>query len=103
MDDQKPAQSQTPESASYMGATPDAPDTNTNLDAGVQGGPVTDSDQQATQDIEEQHAEGGLPGAVRDQSDPAKQMDNSGMLNPAGEGDGASIIGASGDDRNADR
>ena len=95
-----PKSPQTADPASYMGATPEAPDTNTNLDADVPGGPATAADQQATDTIEEQHAEGGLPGAARDQSDPAKQMDNSGMLSPTGEGDGASIIGASGDDRN---
>lgn len=101
MDEGKPAR--TPETASYMGATPDAPDTNTNLSPAVQGGPVTDADQQATQTVEDQHAEGGLPAALEDQPDPARQMDNSGMLDPTGEGDGADIIGASGDDRNEDR
>lgn len=93
----------TPATASYMGATPDAPDTNTNLDPGVQGGPATEADRQATQEVQDHHTGGGLPAAAGEQSDPARQMDNSGMLNPAGEGDGADIIGASGDDRNGDR
>ncbi|MBB5235718.1 hypothetical protein [Deinococcus budaensis] len=95
-----PKSPQTADPASYMGATPEAPDTNTNLDAAVPGGPATPADRQATDTIEEQHADGGLPGAVEGQSDPARQMDNSGMLRPTGEGDGAAIIGASGDDRN---
>jgi len=97
MDDRKPPQPADP--ASYMGATPEAPDTNTNLDADVPGGPVTQADQQATDTIEEQHGEG----SGQTPPDPAKQMDNSGLLVPSGEGDGASIIGASGDDRNEKR
>ena len=101
MDEGKPAS--TPETASYMGATPDAPDTNTNLDASVPGGPLTGADQQATQAIEDQHAQEGLPAGVQGQSDPARQMDNSGLLRPSGEGDGADIIGASGTDRNGER
>lgn len=86
----------TADPASYMGATPEAPDTNTNLDSAVPGGPATAADQQATDTIEEQHGEGG----GQTPPDPARQMDNSGLLNPTGQGDGASIIGASGDDRN---
>lgn len=91
------------ETASYMGATPDTPDTNSNLDPSQQSG-TTPADQQATQDIEAQHAgRGGLAQGTANQSDPARQMDNSGMLRPTGEGQDADIIGASGDDRNDDR
>ncbi|MFC4427812.1 hypothetical protein [Deinococcus navajonensis] len=77
---------------------------NTNLDANLQGGPATAADQAATQTITDQSAQpGGLPSGIEEQSDPAKQMDNSGMLNPNGEGQDADIMGASGLDRNNDR
>lgn len=94
----------TSEPASYMGATPDQPDTNTNLSPDQPGGPVTPADRRATRAIENQHAEPeGLPAGVEDQSDPAKQMDNSGLLDPEGTGPGADVMGASGEDRNEDR
>ena len=35
--------------------------------------------------------------------DPARQMDNSGMLSVTGEGEDADVIGASGGDRNENR
>ncbi|WP_034386273.1 hypothetical protein [Deinococcus sp. YIM 77859] len=91
------------ETASYMGATPNTPDTNSNLDVSQQGG-TTPADRRATQEIVEQHAEsGGLSSGMTGQSDPARQMDNSGMLRPAGQGQDADLIGASGDDRNEER
>ncbi|GAA5535120.1 hypothetical protein [Deinococcus aluminii] len=100
MDEGKPGS--TPEPASYMGAGGDTPDANTNLDPSLQGG-TTRADRQATRHIEQQHAEtGGLPSGLEDLPDPARQMDNSGMLNPTGEGRDANIIGASGEDRNAE-
>ncbi|MFC4639083.1 hypothetical protein [Deinococcus hohokamensis] len=74
---------------------------NTNLDPTLQGGPATAADQAATQTITQQSAQpGGLPSGIEEQSDPAKQMDNSGLLNPSGEGEDAEIMGASGLDRN---
>lgn len=102
MDDSKPGS--TPETgASYMGATGDTPDTNTNLDPGQQGG-ESGADRQATEIIQDRHTESrGLGSGENEQSDPARQMDNSGMVSPAGEGHGADIMGASGDDRNEGR
>ncbi|WP_216324816.1 hypothetical protein [Deinococcus aestuarii] len=87
---------------SYMGAGDNAPDANTNLGPGVPGSPVTGADREATGAITESHADSGQEGALPadEQSDPARQMDNSGMLKPTGEGRDAGIIGASGDDRN---
>ncbi|WP_102125593.1 hypothetical protein [Deinococcus planocerae] len=87
---------------SYMGAGDNAPDANTNLDASMPGGPATQADQNATETIEDQHQGSGQSGALPadGQSDPARQMDNSGMVNPTGEGRDADIIGASGNDRN---
>lgn len=75
---------------------------NTNLDSSMQGGAGTAADAAATQDAVEQHQQQGLPNAIEGQSDPAKQMDNSGMLNPTGEGSDADQMGASGVDRNSD-
>lgn len=89
--------------ASYMGATGDTPDANTNLDPDMQGG-ESGADRRATGDIHDRHTESrGLGSGENGQSDPARQMDNSGMLNPMGEGEDSDIIGASGDDRNAER
>lgn len=101
MDEGKPGS--TPQAASYMGAEGDTPDANTNLDASLQGA-TSRADQQATRNIEQQHTEtDGLPAGLGAQSDPAKQMDNSGLLDPTGEGRDADIIGASGEDRNEER
>lgn len=90
---------------SYMGAGDNAPDANTNLDPSLPGGAATGADREATQDIHDQHAGSGQASAVPvdGQSDPARQMDNSGMTSPTGEGQDAEIIGASGDDRNEKR
>ncbi|EYB69354.1 hypothetical protein DEIPH_ctg008orf0077 [Deinococcus phoenicis] len=110
MDEGKPgdAPTRSPETtASYMGGEGQTPDANTNLDPNLQGG-STGADRQAARTIEQQHTQrGGLPAGLDAQSDPARQMDNSGMLDPKGEGaradDGAEIIGESGDDRNEQR
>ncbi|BDP43122.1 hypothetical protein DAETH_30910 [Deinococcus aetherius] len=90
---------------SYMGAGDNAPDANTNLDPSLPGGPATQADRNATQAVEDRYAGSGQSGALPadGQSDPARQMDNSGMLSPGGEGHEADIIGASGDDRNENR
>lgn len=89
--------------ASYMGATGDAPDANTNLDPDMQGG-ESGADRQATNSIEDRHTESrGLGSGENEQSDPARQMDNSGMVDTTGQGEDSDIIGASGDDRNAER
>ncbi|UQN07312.1 hypothetical protein [Deinococcus sp. QL22] len=74
---------------------------NTNLDPSMQGGAGTAADAAATENVVEQHQQ-GLPTGIAGQSDPAKQMDNSGMLNPTGEGSDADQMGASGVDRNSD-
>ena len=90
---------------SYMGAGDNAPDANTNLDPSLPGGPATEADRNATEAVEDSHAGSGQSGALPEggQSDPARQMDNSGMVSPSGEGQDAEIIGASGDDRNENR
>lgn len=88
--------------ASYMGATPESPDANTNLDPSLTTGPQTAADRDAMQTVHDQGTEaGGMPDAAL--PDPMRQNDNSGMLNPTGEGEDASIIGASGNDRNDER
>ncbi|TDE85172.1 hypothetical protein [Deinococcus sp. S9] len=93
----------TPGQASYMGAGGDTLDANTNLDPSLQSG-TTPADQQATQEIEQQHTQTEvLPTALTQQRDPARQMDNSGMLKPTGQGPDADLIGASGEDRQDDR
>ncbi|MBI0446123.1 hypothetical protein [Deinococcus sp. DB0503] len=93
----------TPSGASYMGAGGNTPNANTNLDPSLQSG-TTPADQQATQEIEQQHTQTeGLSTALTQQSDPARQMDNSGMLKPTGQGPDADLIGASGEDRQDDR
>ncbi|ACO45044.1 hypothetical protein DEDE109153_13370 [Deinococcus deserti] len=74
---------------------------NTNLDPNLQGGPTTAADQAATQEITHQDAQpGGMPEGILDQSDPARQMDNSGLLRPSAEGADAAIMGGSGHARN---
>lgn len=88
------------ESASYMGATPAAPDANTNLNADLPTGPQTDADRQAAGEVRAQHADRGLPAGTQDQQDSARQMDNSGLLGPDGTGPDADRMGASGEDRN---
>lgn len=80
--------------ASYMGATPESPDANTNLDPNLSTGPQTAADRAAMRTVHEQGTEaGGMP-------DPARQSDNSGMVRPTGDTGDADIIGASGNDRN---
>ncbi|MEW6421830.1 MAG: hypothetical protein AB1511_08895, partial [Deinococcota bacterium] len=92
MDEGKPGS--TPGQASYMGAGGSTPDANTNLDPSLQSG-TTPADRQATQDIEQQHTEKeGLSSGLEEQSDPARQMDNSGPLKPAGQGHDVNVIGA---------
>lgn len=92
---------------SYMGAGDNAPDANSNLDPSMPGGPTTEADRNATADIQNQYADSGeagdVPGVPGAQSDPARQMDNSGMVSPTGEGQDSDIIGASGNDRNENR
>ncbi|SMB96003.1 hypothetical protein [Deinococcus hopiensis] len=83
--------------ASYMGATPESPDANTNLDSNLATGPQTAVDRAAMQTI---HGQGTETGAM---PDPARQSDNSGMVRPTGDTEDADIIGASGNDRNGDR
>ncbi|MFD1732047.1 hypothetical protein ACFSC4_14825 [Deinococcus malanensis] len=41
-----------------------------------------------------------MPDGILNQSDPAKQMDNSGLLRPSAEGQDAAIMGGSGHARN---
>lgn len=89
-------------SETHTGSATASQGANTNLDATLQGGPTTAADQAATQNITAQSAQpGGMPSGIENQSDPAKQMDNSGLLHPTGEGEDAAIMGASGLDRNS--
>ncbi|MCP2015127.1 hypothetical protein L1280_002288 [Deinococcus sp. HSC-46F16] len=93
--------------ASYMGAD-SAPDTNTNLDPSVAGGPQTGADREAAEDVADQYAQGSLSGGLAATPDPTRQNDNSGMLQPGltprdEDADGADVIGQSGDDRNDER
>ncbi|MFB9990714.1 hypothetical protein ACFFLM_01750 [Deinococcus oregonensis] len=98
-----PATSSTPETMeNHTGSATSTHGANTNLDPSMQGGAGTAADKAATQDAVEQHQQQGLPTGIAGQSDPAKQMDNSGMLNPTGEGSDADQMGASGVDRNSD-
>ena len=99
------AQPQGQSQESYMGGSGDQPDITTNLDPDVPGGPTTAADRAATEAATDGYEGSGQSGAIPtdNQSDPARQMDNSGMLNPSGEGQDADIIGASGDDRNENR
>ena len=113
MDERNPANSTQPQGQSqesYMGGSGDQPDITTNLDPDVPGGPATAADRAATEDARKGYEGSGQEGAIPDehspadtQSDPARQMDNSGMLSPSGEGQDADIIGASGEDRNENR
>lgn len=86
----------------YDGSATETHGANTNLDPNMQGGPSTAADRAATEDVVDQRSEQGTPGGLAEMPDPARQMDNSGLLRPSGEGDGADIIGASGDSRNED-
>ncbi|MDL2343695.1 hypothetical protein QOL99_05960 [Deinococcus sp. MIMF12] len=93
--------------ASYMGAD-NAPDTNTNLDSTVPGGPQTGADRAAAGDVTDQHAQQSLADGMAATPDPARQTDNSGMLQPGlttrdEAADGADVIGQSGNDRQGDR
>lgn len=87
-------------SETYDGSATETHGANTNLDPNMQGGPSTAADRSATEEVVHQNSEQGVPTGLDQVPDPAKQMDNSGMLRPSGEGDGADIIGASGDSRN---
>ena len=99
--------------ATHTGSDHATQGANTNLSATLQGGPTTPGDRAATQQIAEQEgagqegggqeARGGLPAGMAAQSDPARTMDNSGMLRPTGQGEDAEIMGSSGVDDEADQ
>mgnify|MGYP000026383503 CR=1 FL=1 len=94
--------------ATHTGSDHATQGANTNLSATFQGGPTTPGDRAATQQITEQEgagqeAQGGLPAGMAAQSDPARTMDNSGMLRPTGQGEDAEIMGSSGVDDEADQ